>query len=154
MKKTHIGSTLDDLLKEDRLLEVATARATKRVIAHQIAMEMKRCRLTKMAMASRMKTSRAALDRLLDPDNPSVTIGTLERAAAALNRWLTVELRSRVTGEVTTPFSPAANINVVRQKVLPPPVSGCHSVPEWLSSPSRTVPNAGFARQYPDSAKR
>ena len=93
MKKTHIGSTLDDLLKEDRLLEVATARATKRVIAHQIAMEMKRCRLTKMAMASRMKTSRAALDRLLDPNNPSVTIGTLEKAAAALNRRLTVELR-------------------------------------------------------------
>jgi DNA-binding Xre family transcriptional regulator len=93
MKKTHIGSKLDDLLKEDRLLEVATATATKRVIAHQIAVEMKRRHLTKTAMASRMKTSRAALDRLLDPDNPSVTIGTLERAAAALNRRLTVELR-------------------------------------------------------------
>ena len=93
MKKTHIGSKLDDLLKEDRLLEVATATATKRVIAYQIAMEMKRRRLTKMAMASRMKTSRAALDRLLDPNNPSVTIGTLEKAAAALNRRLTVELR-------------------------------------------------------------
>jgi hypothetical protein len=93
MKKTHIGSKLDDLLKEDRLLEVVTATATKRVIAHQIAMEMKRRRLTKMAMASRMKTSRAALDRLLDPNNPSVTIGTLEKAAAALNRRLTVELR-------------------------------------------------------------
>jgi len=93
MKKTHIGSKLDDLLKEDRLLEVATATATKRVIAHQIAREMKRRHLTKTAMASRMKTSRAALDRLLDPNNPSVTIGTLERAAAALNRRLTVELR-------------------------------------------------------------
>jgi antitoxin HicB len=65
MKKTHIGSKLDDLLKEDRLLEVATATATKRGIAHQIAMEMKRRRLTKMEMASRMKTSRAALDRHL-----------------------------------------------------------------------------------------
>jgi transcriptional regulator with XRE-family HTH domain len=64
-----------------------------RVIAHQIAMEMKRRHLTKMAMASRMKTSRAALDRLLDPNNPSVTIGTLEKAAAALNRRLAVELR-------------------------------------------------------------
>jgi len=47
----------------------------------------------RIAMASRMKTSRAALDRLLDPNNPSVTIGTLEKAAAALNRRLTVELR-------------------------------------------------------------
>ena len=63
MKKTHIGSTLDDFLQEDRLLEAAAATATKRVIAHQIAMEMKRLRLTKMAMARRMKTSRAALDR-------------------------------------------------------------------------------------------
>jgi hypothetical protein len=54
---------------------------------------MKRRRLTKVAMATRMRTSRAALDRLLDPDNPSVTIGTLEKAAAALNRRLNVELR-------------------------------------------------------------
>jgi antitoxin HicB len=93
MKKKHIGSSFDDFLKEERLLEGATATATKRVIAHQIATEMKRRRLTKMAMASRMKTSRAALDRLLDPNNPSVTIGTLEKAAAALNRRLRVELR-------------------------------------------------------------
>jgi hypothetical protein len=56
-------------------------------------MEMKRRRITKVAMASRMKTSRAALDRLLDPNNPSVTIGTLEKAAVALNRRLKVELR-------------------------------------------------------------
>jgi hypothetical protein len=93
MKKTHIGSSLDDFLQEDGLLETATATATKRVIAHQIVLEMKRLRLTKMAMARRMKTSRAALDRLLDPNNPSVTIGTLERAASALNRRLKVELR-------------------------------------------------------------
>lgn len=82
-----------DFLQAERLLEAATATATKRVIAHQIATEVKRRRLTKMAMASRMKTSRAALDRLLDPDNRSVTIGTLEKAAAALNRRLAVELR-------------------------------------------------------------
>ena len=63
MKKTHIGSTLDDFLQEDHLLEAAAATATKRVIAHPIAMEMKRLRLTKMAMARRMKTSMAALDR-------------------------------------------------------------------------------------------
>jgi DNA-binding Xre family transcriptional regulator len=93
MKKKHVGSGFDDCLREDRLLEAATVTATKRVIAHQIAKEMKRRRLTKLAMAARMKTSRAALDRLLDPDNPSVTIGTLEKAAAALNRRLTVELR-------------------------------------------------------------
>jgi len=98
MKKNHLGSTLDDFLKEDRLLDAVQTTATKRVIAHQIATEMKRLRLTKMAMASRMKTSRAALDRLLDPNNPSVTIGTLEKAAAALNRRLKVELRSLPPG--------------------------------------------------------
>jgi antitoxin HicB len=93
MKKTHIGSKFDDFLAQDRLLGAATVTATKRVIAHQIATEMKRRRLTKVAMANRMKTSRAALDRLLDPNNPSVTIGTLQKAAAALNRRLRVELR-------------------------------------------------------------
>ena len=98
MKKNPLGSTLDDFLKEDRLLDAVQAKATKRVIAHQIATEMKRRRFTKMAMASRMKTSRAALDRLLDPNNPSVTIGTLEKAAAALNRRLKVELRSLPPG--------------------------------------------------------
>ena len=92
MKKKHVGSTFDEFLQADRLLEAATATATKRVIAHQIAKEMKRRRLTKLAMATRMRTSRAALDRLLDPENPSVTIGTLEKAAAALNRRLKVEL--------------------------------------------------------------
>ena len=98
MKKNPLGSTLDDFLKEDRLLDAVQTTATKRFIAHQIATEMKRRRLTKMAMASRMKTSRAALDRLLDPNNPSVTIGTLEKAAAALNRRLKVELRSLPPG--------------------------------------------------------
>ncbi|MFM8291869.1 MAG: Fis family transcriptional regulator [Planctomycetia bacterium] len=93
MKKKHLGSSFDNFLQTERLLETVTATATKRVIAHQIAKEMKRRRLTKLAMASRMKTSRAALDRLLDPDNPSVTIGTLEKAATALNRRLKVELR-------------------------------------------------------------
>ncbi len=64
----------------------------KRVIAFQIAQQMKRRRLTKSAMASRMKTSRAALERLLDPTNPSVTLSTLERAASALGKKLKVEL--------------------------------------------------------------
>jgi hypothetical protein len=92
MNKKHLGSDFDDFLREEKLLDAVSATATKRVIAMQIAREMKRCRLTKSAMAERMKTSRAALDRLLDPANPSVTIGTLERAASAVNRKLRVEL--------------------------------------------------------------
>ena len=62
------------------------------MIAYQIAQEMKRRRLTKTQMASRMKTSRAALERLLDPMNASVTLSTLERAALALGKKLKVEL--------------------------------------------------------------
>ncbi|MCE9546070.1 MAG: helix-turn-helix domain-containing protein [Planctomycetia bacterium] len=92
MKKKHIGSDFDDFLRHERLLDVATATAAKRVIAFQIAREMKRHKLTKSVMATRMKTSRAALERLLDPGNPSVTISTLERAALAVGKKLKVEL--------------------------------------------------------------
>jgi predicted XRE-type DNA-binding protein len=92
MKKEHIGSDFDDFLRDEHLLEAAEATAAKRVIAFQIAQEMKRCQLTKAEMASRMRTSRPALDRLLDPANPSVTLSTLERAASAVGRKLKVEL--------------------------------------------------------------
>lgn len=92
MNKKHLGSNFDDYLREEQLLDVAEATAVKRVIAFQIAQEMKRRKLTKSEMASRMKTSRAALERLLDPANPSVTISTLERAASALGKKLKVEL--------------------------------------------------------------
>jgi antitoxin HicB len=92
MKKQHIGSNFDDFLREESLLETSEAVAAKRVIAFQIAQEMARCKLTKSQMASRMKTSRPALERLLDPANPSVTLSTLERAASAVGRKLKVEL--------------------------------------------------------------
>jgi antitoxin HicB len=92
MKKGHLGSEFDDFLREEDLLEVSEATAAKRVIAFQIAREMKRRRLTKSEMANRMKTSRPALERLLDPANPSVTLSTLERAASALGKRLRVEL--------------------------------------------------------------
>jgi antitoxin HicB len=92
MKKKHIGSDFDDFLREERLLDVAEATASKRVIAFQIAQEMERCSLSKSEMASRMKTSRTALDRLLDPANASVTLSTLERAASAVGKKLKVEL--------------------------------------------------------------
>lgn len=92
MNKKYIGSRFDDFLKEENLSEQVQVTAVKRVIAYQIALEMKRKRLTKTAMANRMRTSRAALDRLLDPDNASITLSTLERAASALGKKLRVEL--------------------------------------------------------------
>jgi antitoxin HicB len=92
MNKKHIGSKLDDFLKEENLYEQVQTAAVKRVVAYQIAQEMKLKKLTKTEMASRMKTSRAALERLLDPDNASITLFTLERAASALGKKLKVEL--------------------------------------------------------------
>ena len=92
MDKQHIGGDFDDFLRDQRLLDDAEATAAKRVIAFQIAREMKRTHLTKSEMARRMKTRRPALDRLLDPKNGSVTLSTLERAASAVGKKLRVEL--------------------------------------------------------------
>jgi antitoxin HicB len=92
MNKKYIGGKFDDFLKEENLYEEVQVAAVKRVVAYQIAEEMKRKKLTKTEMASRMKTSRAALERLLDPDNTSITLFTLERAASALGKKLRVEL--------------------------------------------------------------
>ena len=75
-RKGQIGAPFDDYLKEGHLRGV-TARAIKRVIARQLDALMEDQGLTKSALAKRMKTSRAQLDRLLDPGNRSVTLGTL-----------------------------------------------------------------------------
>lgn len=92
MGKRNIGSSFDDFLNEEALLEVATATAMKRVIAWQIELEMKKQKLTKSAMATKMHTSRAALNRLLDADDTSLTLTTLASAASALGKKIKVEL--------------------------------------------------------------
>lgn len=88
----HIGGRLDDFLDDEGLLAEADAAATKRVIAWQIEQLMSTEGLSKSEMARRMGTSRSALDRLLDPSNPSVTLLTIERAARALGKKVRVEL--------------------------------------------------------------
>ena len=80
-RKGRIGSSFDEFLKEEGLYEETTARAIKRVIARQLDALMRDQGLSKSNLAKRMKTSRAQLDRLLDPDNESVTLDTLTRAA-------------------------------------------------------------------------
>ena len=84
--------TFDDFLEEQGLLAEAEDVAIKRVLAWQIAEGMKEQGITKTAMASAMKTDRRQLDRLLDPENKSVTLSTLRRAATALGRKLYVEI--------------------------------------------------------------
>lgn len=86
------SETFDDFLAKDGLLAETEDAAIKDVIADQIRVAMDKQGLTKTEMAARMKTSRRQLDRLLDPDNPSVTLSTLRRAASAVGRNLRVEL--------------------------------------------------------------
>ena len=91
-KRKHVGSDFDDFLKKEGLLAEAEATAIKRILAHEIKNEMAARKLTKSALARRMRTSRSALERLLDPSNASVTLLTLESVALALDRRLKVQL--------------------------------------------------------------
>lgn len=93
MKNKHSGSGLDDWLEEEGLLEDATAVAVKRVIAWQILQAMEKQHITKTDMAKRMHTSRAALNRLLDESDTSVTLMTLASAAAALGKKMQFQLQ-------------------------------------------------------------
>lgn len=92
MGKKNVGSSFDDFLAEDARLEEATAVALKRVIAWQIAREMKTQKLTKTELARRMHTSRAALNRLLDEEDSSLTLTTLASAAIALGKTINIKL--------------------------------------------------------------
>lgn len=92
MKKRNVGSSFDHWLRSEGIYEQVSAAAIKRVVARQIASAMRENSLSKTEMARRMHTSRAALDRLLDPENDAVTLGTLRKAATAVGRELRLEL--------------------------------------------------------------
>ncbi|MFZ4624957.1 MAG: Fis family transcriptional regulator [Rhodoferax sp.] len=87
----HTGSSFDDFLKEDGIFEEVQARALKRALAEQLDEAMQSGKLSKVAMAQRMATSRSQLDRVLDPRNLSIQLDTLIKAASAVGR--TVEIR-------------------------------------------------------------
>lgn len=91
-RNPHVGSSFDDFLSEEGLLEEATAVAVKRVIAWQISEAMKQRGLSKSAMANLMNTSRPALDRLLNGEDTGVTLETLTKAAQALHAKFKIEL--------------------------------------------------------------
>jgi predicted XRE-type DNA-binding protein len=92
MRRENKGSPFDGWLREEGIYEEVSAAAIKRVLARQIEHAMKQRRLSKAEVARRMHTSRAALDRLLDAQNGSVTLNTLYRAAAAVGRQVSLEL--------------------------------------------------------------
>ena len=91
-RKGKVSSSFDGFLAEQGILEECEEQAIKQILADQIKAAMEKDRLTKAAMAIRMRTSRRALDRLLDPTNTSVTLHTLQRAAAPISRQLRLEL--------------------------------------------------------------
>jgi antitoxin HicB len=91
-KNPHLGSSFESWLDEAGIREEVTLAAIKAVIALQLADEMKKKKLTKRRMAQLMKTSRAQLDRLLDPENGNTTIESLQRAARIVGRELRMEL--------------------------------------------------------------
>ena len=91
-KNTHRGSDFRDFLQDEGILEEVEMRALKQAVSLQFTALLKRQSLSKAAMAVRMKTSRAAADRLLDTSNPSVTLNTLGKAARALGRKVKIEL--------------------------------------------------------------
>lgn len=88
----HIGSSLNDFLEEDGLLAESELVAVKRIIAFQVEKSMNEKSLSKTKMAEYMGTSRAALDRLLDPSNTAMTLHTLEKATRAIGRKLHVSI--------------------------------------------------------------
>jgi antitoxin HicB len=92
MKKKNIGSTFDSWLREEGIYEKVSVTAIKRVVARQVEAAMRQKGLTKVEMARRMRTSRSALDRLLDPDNAAITLTTLQKAAVVVGRQVRLEL--------------------------------------------------------------
>jgi DNA-binding Xre family transcriptional regulator len=93
-KNPHAGSDFDDFLKEEGIFDEVEARALKRALALSVQDLMAKKKLTKTSMAVRMSTSRAAVNRLLDSTNTSVTLGTLNKAAKALGKKVRIELVS------------------------------------------------------------
>jgi antitoxin HicB len=91
MSKKHMGSSIDDFLKEEGIFEEAQAQAVKEVVAWQLAEAMKAQHISKNKLAKLLKTSRTQVDRILDPKN-DITLGSLQRAAAMVGRRVTIEL--------------------------------------------------------------
>jgi predicted XRE-type DNA-binding protein len=91
MSKRHIGSSIDDFLKDEGVFEQAQAQAIKEVVAWQLATAMRKKNISKKKMAALMKTSRTQIDRLLDAKN-DITLSSLQRAAAIVGRRILIEL--------------------------------------------------------------
>ncbi len=91
-RNKHLGSSFDEFLQTEGLYEELTALAWKRVLSWEVTEAMKKEGLSKSEMAKRMGTSRSQLERLLDPGNPNVLLETVQKAAVAVGKRLTIGL--------------------------------------------------------------
>jgi hypothetical protein len=91
-RNKHLGSSFDEFLRSEGLYEEVTTLAWKRVLSWEVAEAMKKGGISKSEMSKRMGTSRSQLERLLDPDNPNVLLDTVQKAAAAVGKRLTIGL--------------------------------------------------------------
>jgi len=91
MSRKHMGSSIDDFLKQEGIFEETQAQAIKEVVAWQLAEAMRKKKISKARMAALLKTSRTQVDRLLDPKN-DITLSSLQRAAAMVGRRVMIEL--------------------------------------------------------------
>jgi antitoxin HicB len=90
-RKKHMGSSIDDFLKEEGVFEEAQAQAIKEVVAWQLDEAMRKQKISKNKMATLLKTSRTQVDRLLNPKN-DITLSSLQRAAAMVGRRVMIQL--------------------------------------------------------------
>ena len=92
MKNNAIGNSFDDFLAEEDISDEVEAGAIKKIITYQLLQAIEKEQLTKTALAAQLCTSRAAVNRLLDPENESITLLTLKKAANVLGKKLRLEL--------------------------------------------------------------
>ena len=96
-RNKHLGSSFDEFLRSEGLYEEVTSLAWKRVLSWEVAEAMKKEGISKSEMAKRMGTSRSQLERLLDPENPNVLLDTVQKAASAVGKQLTIGLTNART---------------------------------------------------------
>jgi len=93
MKKKHLGSKFEDFLETEGILEECRASAIKFKLARELGKAMSQQKISKAEMAKRLKTSRTGIDRLLDPDNTSITLNTMAKVAHLLGKRIEFALR-------------------------------------------------------------
>jgi DNA-binding Xre family transcriptional regulator len=93
MKKKHLGSKFEDFLEQEEILEECRASAIKFKIAHELGKAMSQRKISKAEMAKRLKTSRTGIERLLDPDNTSITLNTMAKVAHILGKRIDFALK-------------------------------------------------------------